>query len=302
MKQAGDNLIAAVFTPMRDDGEIDLDRVNPIVERLASDGVGGIFVCGSTGEGPSLSIAERRATAEAYLRAATGRLRVIVHVGHDSLTEARALATHAQSIGADSISAVPPSYFKPSSLEMLVRSLELITEGAPDLPFYYYHIPRFTGVHFEMAEFLRLGAERLPRLAGVKFSDLAPNELRRSLEVAEERFEVLFGVDEELLTGLELGVHGAVGSTYNFAAPHYLKIMSCVESGDLEEAGRLQAQARRMVEIVSSRGVAGLNATKALSGLECGPNRLPIESLQPTERESLRAELEQIGFFEWSRR
>src|SRR4051812_41480967 len=145
-------LIAAVFTPLRPDGSLDLDRVGPLVEQLLGDGVDGIYAVGSTGEGVSLTTPERQQVASAYVSAAAGRCPVVVQVGHNSLAEARGLAAHAQRIGATAISATPPTYFRPDTLSVLVDCLAEITAGAPDLPFYYYHIPSKTGVTFDMVE------------------------------------------------------------------------------------------------------------------------------------------------------
>jgi N-acetylneuraminate lyase len=94
-------LIAATYTPLDDVGELDTDPIAPMTEWLIAQGVSGLYVCGSTGEGMSLSGAERRKVAEAYVQSANGRVPVIVQVGHNSLAEARQLATHAQQIGAD---------------------------------------------------------------------------------------------------------------------------------------------------------------------------------------------------------
>ena len=114
-------LIPAVFTPMRPNGDVDLDQIPAITDQLINEGVSGLYVCGSTGEGPSLTREERMAVAEAYVRAAAGRVPVLVQVGHNSIREAQLLAEHAQTIGADAISAVPPSYFSVASLDNLLR-------------------------------------------------------------------------------------------------------------------------------------------------------------------------------------
>jgi len=109
MEKRFTGLIAAVFTPMCKDGSLNLGQVPPIVEHLTGTEVSGIFVCGTTGEGPSLSSEERRATAAAYVKAAAAKLPVMVQVGHNSLAESHGLASHAQAIGADAISAMPPA-------------------------------------------------------------------------------------------------------------------------------------------------------------------------------------------------
>src|SRR5436190_14860226 len=142
---------------MRADGSLHLEVVGPMVEQLLRDGISGIYAAGSTGEGVSLTSSERMEVAHAYVQAARGRVPIVIQVGHNSLAEARQLAAHAQRIGAAAISATPPTYFKPETMDALVDCLAEITAGAPGLPFYHYHIPMKTGVGFEMTELLRVG-------------------------------------------------------------------------------------------------------------------------------------------------
>ncbi len=104
MKQLS-GLIAATFTPMHEDGSVNLAPIPAIVDRLVNNEVGGLYVCGSTGEGPALTSAERRDVREAYVNATAGRIPVVVHVGHASYWEARDLAKHAAAIGADALQA-----------------------------------------------------------------------------------------------------------------------------------------------------------------------------------------------------
>lgn len=131
-------LMAATFTPMREDGTLNLSRVGPIVDHLRRQGVSALYVVGSTGEGVSLSTRERQQTVEAFIEAAAGRMPVVVHVGHNSLVEAREAAAHAERLGAAGLSAVPPSYFKPESLDVLVASMAEVAAAAPTLPFYFF--------------------------------------------------------------------------------------------------------------------------------------------------------------------
>jgi N-acetylneuraminate lyase len=294
-------LIAAVFTPMREDGSLDPGRIPGIVDYLIHTQISGLYVCGSTGEGPSLSSEERRATAAAYMEAAAGKLPVIIQVGHNSLAEARALASHAEAIGADAISALPPWYFKIDSLETLIDCIGEISSAAPNLPFYYYNIPSLTGINFNMVEFLRLGSKRIPNLAGIKYTNSAIDEYRECLKFENERFNVLFGRDEMLLSAFSAGAEGAVGSTYNFAGSLYQRIITAFEQGNLSEAQKYQDLSVEMIRIIFDHGgQAALKAVMKLIGLDCGPNRLPLRTLKPEELQAMKEELEKIGFFDWT--
>lgn len=177
-------LIAATFTPMHADGSLNLAMAGPIVDHLIHSGVSGLYVCGSTGEGPLLTTAERKETAAAYVEAAAGRLPVVVQVGHSSVIEARELAAHAQQIGANATSAVAPYYFKPSSIGTLVDCLAEIAGGAPKLPFYYYHIPELSGVHANMVELLRHAPSKMPNFAGIKYTAPLVNEFQTLIDLS----------------------------------------------------------------------------------------------------------------------
>jgi N-acetylneuraminate lyase len=297
-------IVPAVFTPMHSNGELNLEMAPLLVERLVSEGASGLYVCGATGEGVSLTREERMAVAEAYINAAASRLPVIVQVGHNSLLEARTLAAHAHAIGADAISAVPPHFFNVDSAEMLVDCLAEISAAAPQLPLYYYHIPRLTAVHIDPLELLRQAAQRLPALHGMKYSDFTIFDLQACVELDGGRFNILFGSDEMLLSGLIGGAQGAVGTTYNFALPLYARIYTAYQDGAIGEAQRLQSLSVLMLRALNRYATASTNlppmkAMMKLIGLDCGPLRKPLPTLIGVQIDDLRQDMQDIGFFDW---
>ena len=286
---------------MKDDALVDFDRIPSLVEHLLGDSVSALYILGSTGEGVSLTLRERERTAAAFIKAVAGRVPVVVHVGHNSLQEAQTLARHARQAGASAISAVPPHYFKPDSARSLVDCLAVIAAGAPDLPFYYYHIPGKTGVELDLDDFLRLAASRLDSLVGVKFSDTRLHEA--SACSYTERYDFVCGVDEMLLGAWITGMRGAVGTTYNFAAPLYNRLITCCKRGRIEEALRHQSRAARMIKVIlKTCGRPGFKAVMGLIGQDCGPHRLPHSTATSAQISEMRKELEAIGFFEWARK
>ncbi|HPC18406.1 MAG TPA: dihydrodipicolinate synthase family protein [Candidatus Hydrogenedentes bacterium] len=294
-------LIAATFAPMDQDGQLDLDPIPSLVERLLRQGIKGLYVCGSTGEGPSLTTDERERVARSYVEAAGGRIPVVVQVGHNSVEDARRLAKHAASIGADAISAVSPSYFLPENATVLIETLGVITDAAPDLPFYYYHIPRLSGLSLDLIAFLKAAPARIPSLAGIKFSCRDIEMMQRCLAFENGRYNILFGVDEMLLSGLAAGCDGAVGSTYNFLAPLYYQVMRNLEKGDLPAAQACQIKAVEFIEVILRyHGLSGIKAAMTLAGVPCGPTRLPSTPLTPSELARLKEELDSLDFFTYA--
>lgn len=292
-------LIAAPFTAFHQDGSLNLDFIEKQATALIANGVMGAFVCGTTGEGVSLTSAERMQVAERWQEVAGDKLRVIVHVGHTCLAESRALAAHAQKINAAGVSCFAPFFFKPANITDLVAFCAEVAAAAPALPYYYYHIPSMTGVSLSAAGFLRAASPLIPNLAGVKFTYENLMDYADCVSLEDGRFDAVFGRDEILVAGMSMGAKGAIGSTYNFAAPIYHRIIAAFNRGDLVTAQAEQARANAMIEILIRYG--GLTAGKAtmrLIGLDCGPVRLPLSDLTVTQSEALRRDLEGVGFFD----
>lgn len=297
-----DGLIPATYTPLTPALAVDLSAIVPLTERLIADGACGLYVCGSTGEGVSLSSGERRQVAAAFTVAARGRVPVIVHVGHDSLAEAAALAAHAAEIGADATSAMPPCYFALRDAATAVDCSAAVAAAAPHLPFYYYHIPAMTGVTIDVVDFLKQAGDRIPNLAGVKYTANTLHEFQECVALDGGRFEMLSGYDELLLPALAVGARAAVGSTFNVATPAYRRLIAAFQAGDLDLARAEQLRAVAMIrELMRFPFHPAMKAVLAMVGTPCGRCRPPLPQLSQADEERLRESLESIGFFTWAR-
>ena len=149
-------------------------------------------------------------------------------------------------------------------------------------------------------EFLLQTDGQIPTLAGVKFTHEDLMDYGQATQVAAGRYAMLFGRDEILLAGLSLGAVGAVGSTYNFAAPLFCRLIKAFQAGDLPAAREEQARARDFITVVHRHG--GLAAGKIVMkfiGVDCGPVRLPLRQPSAEREQSLRNELERVGFFDY---
>ena len=291
-------LIAATYTPFNDQGQVATGSITAYADYLKRSGVRGVFINGTTGEGLSLSTEERRQCAEAWMAERSDDFAVMIHVGHNSLPETLALTRHAARIGADGIGTMAPHFFKPSGLSALVEYNRLVAAAAPDQPYYYYHIPSMTGVHFPMIDFLTRAGEQIPNLAGIKYSHGDLMDMKLCLEYADRRYEILHGTDEILICGLSMGVRGAIGSTYNYIAPLFVQLLAAFHRSDLELAGRLQFQAIQVVKILIDHGGA-IQAGKSFMryiGLEMGSPRLPVTGLSASEEAALFRKLEALHF------
>lgn len=296
-------LVAATHTPFRADGSMDLAVVERQAEHLKAGGVGYVFVGGTTGESASLTVEERRLLTQRWSEVVKGAgLGLVVHVGANCIADSRALAAHAESVGAVAISALAPSYFKPRSLEVLIACCAEVASAAPATPFYYYDIPVLTGVSFPMVEFLEKAPEKIPTLAGLKFTNPDLMAYQFCLRLGDGHWDLPFGVDEHFLGALAMGARGAVGSGFNFAAPIYRRLLAAFGRGDLEAARVEQFRGAQLVQVLVRYGyMGGAKAVMEMLGVPVGPARLPNTSLDASQKARLRAELESLGFFEWVR-
>ena len=294
-----EGIIPAVFTPFRDDGELNLGHIPRLVDHLVASEVDGIFVCGTSGEWSSLETSERELVSEAYVQAVSGKLPTIVHVGDCSLRTAKRLARHAQIVGAEGISALPPFYFRANDERSLADGLAEVAEGAPDLPFYYYHLPSMTGVRPDLLRLIEMMDEVIPNFAGVKFSEPDLSLFRLCLNQFGHRLDFFFGVDGMLCAAFSMGARGAIGSTYNFMTPLVKRMLRKLEQGSVAEAAELQGRAVNIIDAcVRMGGLAGLKAVMGRLGLECGPVRSPQASLSHDQVKELHREVERFGLFE----
>lgn len=154
-------LIDAPFTPFYENGEVNYEPIEAYCQLLVRNGLQGVFINGSSGEGYMLTEDERMKLAERWMEVAPEGFKVIVHVGSTCVKSSKRLAEHAQKIGAWGIGAMAPPFPKVGRIEELVKYCEEIACGAPALPFYFYHIPAFNGAFLSMVAFLEAVDDRI---------------------------------------------------------------------------------------------------------------------------------------------
>jgi len=292
-------LVAAPYTPFTQNGDLMPDTIDKYADHLIENKISGVFVCGTTGESLSLTTDERKRILERWVSASRGRLKVICHVGSNCLSESIVLARHAQENGAYAIGCMAPTFFKPAKANDLGHFLKQIALAAPEIPFYYYQFPALTGVDIKASEVLQFASSSIPNFGGIKFTHSDFYDMQKCIAFEGGRYNILSGFDEMLLCGLSLGVNAAVGSTYNFMAPVYLGVWEAFLAGDMVRARELQLYSVKVVDVlVKYRGatIAGKSIME-LIGINCGPCRLPLNTLSEAEKVQMKEDLNSIGFF-----
>lgn len=294
------NLIAATYAPMNQDGSLNTKIIKTYTDFLIKNSVKGVFMNGSTGDFASLTFEERKEITLAWSKNKSPELYLIDHVGSPSLKVAKELAIYA-SDKVDAIAVLAPYYFKLNSIEKLVTYCKEVAASAPNLPFYYYHIPVLSGANLNMLEFLKIASKEIPNLAGIKFTNNNLIDYLHCKNFENGKYNILFGFDEIFISSLPLGATGWVGSTYNHLAPLYYKIKELFEEGRMSEAAELQTKAIRFVEILDSKG--GFNGVAKgfmkLLGIDCGPSRFPHTTLSDEAYLEIKQELDEIGLLKF---
>lgn len=293
-----EGLVAAPFTPLHPNGELNLAPIPEYGRLLAQNGVRGAFIGGSTGEGVSLSFPEKMALLQAWGEVHEPGLQKIMLVGGTSQAESILLAREAARCGYDAVAVLAPYYFKPATVELLAQFCIGIGEAVPEVGLYFYHIPALTGANLSMIDFLTCIDGRLPSFRGIKYTHNDLMDYRRCLLFADGKYDLLWGWDEIFLAAMAMGARGAVGSTFNYAAPVYHQLMAAFDAGDLPRAQAMQDQSIAIVKLlVKYGGIATGKAYMRALGLDCGTFRLPVANMSEARYQEFLADLQDINFY-----
>lgn len=285
-------LIVAPVTPMNRRGRIQMEQVDRLAAVLLDRGAGGFFVCGSTGEGLLLTHQERLDLAERWRNAVPAELPFIVHVGHACLEESAALARHAERIGASATAAMGPKTIAVRDMKQVVAMAAATARATPNLPFFYYYNGPPPGLPMTAGQFLEAASPRIPNLAGLKFTHHDLDDLRRCLAFDHDNHQLLFGLDAKLLPALQLGVHQAVGGTFNLTLPLAQQITDAYLAGQIAEAENAQKRLNVVIAVLQRfGGITAVKAAMRLLDVECGRPRLPLSTLTIEQEEQLLDEL-----------
>lgn len=292
-------LIAAPFTPMHQDGSLNVSIIPGYYSMLKANGNTGAFICGSTGEGVSLTFSEKKEVISAWANCTKhyDDFKVMALVGGTCIKDCIELAKFAQQRGIYAVSFTAPFYFKPATVEALAECCKMIADEVPDMPFYYYHIPVLNGVDFAMHDLLKTVDNTISNFAGIKYTHEDFMDFLSCLHFKNGKYDMLWGRDENMLAALATGAKGAVGSTFNYAAPLYHNLIDAFNNNDFNTAQALQQHSIDMIALLGKYGgIATGKAYMKLIGLDCGEFRLPVKHMNKEAFELFKKDAAQINF------
>lgn len=285
-------ILPATVTPFDADGRFARGAFEQLLTRVYGAGVHGVYVCGTTGEGLLMSVAQRQEVAEAAVACSPPHASVVVHVGAAAFDDVRALATHAARAGAHAISSLPPAGPGFGFAEAY-RYYEQLA-SLSDVPVVVYYFPEVYPGISTASQLEDLCA--LPNVAGVKFTDF---DLSTLAAVASDARVVLNGRDEVLVAGLLMGAHGGIGSFYNLVPDRFVELYRLAREGRWAEAREVQTTVNALIAATLKFPLfPAIKQILAWTGIPCGACLLPRTVLTPDERTALAQELRAAGFGE----
>lgn len=282
----------ALVTPFNAKNEVNRAVLRRVVDYLINKNVGGLYVCGSTGEGIYMSVAERKLVLETVIEQVNRRIPVIAHVGCVAAGDAAELAHHAQQARADGVaSIIPPLYRSPASIHDYYAGL---AKAAPDLPLF----PYIFGGPIDAVGLMRSLTD-IPTLGGSKYTGPDMFEFRRIIDLGEGQWTLFSGMDEQCVFAAMFGSSGCIGSSLNYHPGAYREIYNSVQTGDFARARDLQLQVNKTTATMMEFGfMSALKAVMQRFDFDCGQPRLPNLALTEDARARLFAQLDTVGFME----
>ena len=289
-------IVVAMVTPFTRGGTfVDFDRIPALVNHFVKQGAGGLFVCGTTGEGMLLHLDERKEVLEAVCDAANGRIPVIAHTGNWDTDSTIELTRHAAEYGADAAAVVAPGYYAYDEAALSQHFIR-VARAVPDFPILLYNIPSCARNDLRCLDYERLTASA-PNIVGMKDSGGDMKFLTRLLGWGGARFQVINGCDEYGFQAFAAGCRAAVSGTANVVLDVYRSVYENMQKGNTKRAWERQVQLERLCRVFEyGRAIARFKEGLRLRyGIDTGAVRPPQRELTRAEKKQLAAQLVQEG-------
>jgi dihydrodipicolinate synthase/N-acetylneuraminate lyase len=287
-------VIPPMLTPFDSQGDLNLLDLERLVEFL-SQHVQGLFICGSYGSGPMMSIEERMRVAETTVRVADSRVKVIVHTGSTNTRDTMKLSQHAKEIGCDAISAVGPYYYNHNENDLLYFYSEIIKSVGYDFPVYAYNNPKFQGYEINLSTMKKLKKEGLHGIKDATFNIITFATYMR--ELADDTFDIALGTEAMWLSARVLGCEAYIPGLGNAFPELCVKMWQEGMQNDYESCRQTQFLVNELRSLMYLAGSTqqAVYCMASLRGIIDAYPRAPFTPVSEAERNALRSALEKTG-------
>ncbi|MDY4693526.1 MAG: 4-hydroxy-tetrahydrodipicolinate synthase [Blautia sp.] len=284
----------AIVTPMYEDGRVNYDKLEELLEFQISNGTDAIIICGTTGESSTLTHGEHLKTIKFAVDTVKKRVPVIAGTGSNCTETAVMLSREAASYGADALLVVTP-YYNKATQKGLIAHYTTVAQAVPDTPIIMYNVPSRTGCNIQPATAVAL-AKNVKNIVGVKAASGDLSQIALTMSMADGCLELYSGNDDQVLPVLSLGGQGVISVLSNVAPRQTHDMVMKFLNGDVEGATKMQLKAIPLIKALFSEvNPIPVKTALNLMGMEVGPLRMPLCEMEEVNKEKLAEAMRNFG-------
>lgn len=284
----------AIVTPMHEDGSVNYEKLEEILEYQIANSTDAIIICGTTGESSTMTHGEHLKTIKFAIDKVAKRVPVIAGTGSNCTETAIMLSKEAASYGADALLIVTP-YYNKATQKGLIAHYTAIAEAVPETPIIMYNVPSRTGCNLQPATVAAL-VKNVKNIVGLKAASGDLSQIAKTVSLAGEDLELYSGNDDQVLPVLSLGGLGVISVLSNVAPKQTHDMVMKFLDGDIKEAAKLQIEAVPLVNALFCEvNPIPVKTAMNMMGMEVGPLRMPLCEMEESNKEILKKAMLDYG-------
>lgn len=284
----------AIVTPMYDDGKVNYDKLEELIEFQIANSTDAIIICGTTGESSTMTHGEHLQTIKFAIDKVAKRVPVIAGTGSNCTETAIMMSREAASYGADALLIVTP-YYNKATQNGLIAHYTAIANAVPETPIIMYNVPSRTGCNIQPATAAYL-AKNVKNIVGLKAASGDLSQIAKTMHLADGALELYSGNDDQVLPILSLGGLGVISVLSNVAPKETHDMVMKFLDGDIEGAAKIQIAAIPLVNALFCEvNPIPVKAALNLMGMNVGPLRMPLTEMEDANKKVLAKAMTDFG-------
>lgn len=283
----------AIVTPMKENLEINYDKLDEMLEEQIAGGTDAIIICGTTGESATMTEAEHSEAIRFTIERVNHRIPVIAGTGSNCTRTAVELSKEAEKDGADGLLLVTPYYNKATQNGLIAHYTQICNEV--NLPAILYNVPSRTGCNIQPKTLAQL-VKNVDNIVGVKEASGNIGAVAQIMHLCDGNIDLYSGNDDQVVPLMSLGGIGVISVLSNVAPAYVHDMVYRYLSGDVEGSRKMQLDALPMCDALFCEvNPIPVKAALNLMGKEVGPLRLPLTEMEPQNQERLAKAMKDFG-------
>ena len=284
----------AIITPMHEDGSVNYEKLEEILEFQIANSTDAVIICGTTGESSTMTHGEHLKTIKFAVDKVAKRVPVIAGTGSNCTETAIMMSKEAASYGVDALLVLTP-YYNKATQKGLIAHYTAIANAVPETPIIMYNVPSRTGCNLQPATVAAL-VKNVKNIVGIKAASGDLSQIAKMMSMAGEDLELYSGNDDQILPIMSLGGLGVISVLSNVAPKQTHDIVMKFMEGDTREAARLQLEAIPLINALFCEvNPIPVKTAMNMMGMEVGPLRMPLCEMEESNKETLAKAMKDYG-------